>query len=509
MGEVRALLTRILVLSLLAGPAASASSELETAKAEDAALRKSDAKLRLRHNILRVIDRWRAAVDAAKDEAGRREAVQGQAEAWALLAHWSGTAEDAERAQRQAQLAEQQCARNRLRAIVPSVETGVLELGIDAVRAVRIDTGTYGQHRMYFDLSPLIAVKSALGELKIDAEEVEQVRVVQLDGDTVRVVIDFVGAVADYTDRVELQPTAIRVRLKRIDARTLLSDIVSELKEAYPDVAVEPQKETPLVRTTREAAKPRARSLLAIRKVVIDAGHGGKDTGALGRDHVKEKDVNLAIAMKLGAELEKHGVKVVYTRTADRFVSLDRRARLANRAGADLFISVHANANRSRSVHGVETYYLDTSSNRYASRLARRENGQGGPPDLDPSEESEETGELPDGALGLDLRLILADLAMRSATVESKRLAGYVQAGMIGALRKKYDVKDLGVKHALFAVLLGVRMPSVLVETGFVTNTTESGRLEDGAYQVEVARAIAHGVRRFVDERERLAVAAR
>jgi N-acetylmuramoyl-L-alanine amidase len=221
-------------------------------------------------------------------------------------------------------------------------------------------------------------------------------------------------------------------------------------------------------------------------------------------------------------------VKVVYTRKTDRFVSLERRASIANGSGADLFLSIHANSNANRRVHGIETYYLDTSSSRYASRLARRENGQGDAPGRqakraaveasgdgsegsaragpeDPEEESESI-ELPDGALGADLRLILADLAMRSATSESKRLAGYVQSSMIKSLKKDHrDVKDLGVKHALFAVLLGVRMPSVLIEAGFITNPAESERLASGAYQAKLAKAIARGVERLIDERQQLA----
>src|SRR5262249_9766507 len=101
----------------------------------------------------------------------------------------------------------------------------------------------------------------------------------------------------------------------------------------------------------------------------------------------------------------------------------------------------------------------------------------------------------PPGALGRDLRLLLADLAMRSASAESKRLAGHVQSSMIAALRRKNDeLRDLGVKHALFYVLLGARMPSILIETGFVTNPTEGKRLADADYQSQLAAAIAQGI---------------
>lgn len=281
-----------------------------------------------------------------------------------------------------------------------------------------------------------------------------------------------------------------------------------------PPQAEVAQVQGPLRRSTREAAQPRTASLLTIRKVVIDAGHGGKDEGAVGPGGVKEKAVNLAIAKQVGEALKARlGVEVVYTRTDDCFVSLEQRARIANRHRADLFISVHANAHRKHRVHGIETYYLNTTSSRYARKLARRENllskdGVDGPEPDEVVEDEEEVASLPEGELGQDVKLILADLAMRSASLESRRLAGYVQKSMVGRMRRDYeDVKDLGVKHALFYVLLGVRMPAVLIETGFVSHKEESQRLADAKYQDQLARAIAQGVVRFAQEREQLAAA--
>jgi N-acetylmuramoyl-L-alanine amidase len=287
-----------------------------------------------------------------------------------------------------------------------------------------------------------------------------------------------------------------------------------------------------LQRSTRDAARPRDRSVLCIRRVVIDAGHGGKDFGALGAHGLREKDVNLAIAMKLGRELKRRlGVHVIYTRTTDDFVSLQRRTMIANRSNADLFVSVHANAHKKRSVSGIETYFLNTTSDHYAERLAQRENtgsdrpdGLGGRvgravpdpgaarPDAGDDPEpgvgmlEQDEGSLPSGALGRDLRLILADLAMRSASLESKRLAGYVQSTLVSSLGKKHgEVRDLGVKHALFYVLLGARMPSVLIETGFVTHPNEAKLLQEAQYQAEVSSAIASGIIRFAQERAQIA----
>jgi N-acetylmuramoyl-L-alanine amidase len=253
--------------------------------------------------------------------------------------------------------------------------------------------------------------------------------------------------------------------------------------------------------------------LVKIRRVIVDAGHGGHDTGALGKRGTREKDVNLAIALRLGHELQHElGVEVIYTRKTDVFVPLSRRAEIANRANADLFISVHSNAHKNRDISGVETYFLNTTSSHYASRLASRENAeQFSPDDLDGAAPDvgapeDDAGQLPGGPLGRDLRLLLADLAMRSATDDSRRLASYVQGSVVGSLRRSHtDVKDLGVKHALFYVLLGVRMPSVLVESGFLTHREEESRLAEPRYQETLASAIARGVRRFIEERNQVA----
>lgn len=404
-----------------------------------------------------------------------------------------------------------------LRRVTVRLEEGRLDLGIDAPPGFTVLPRVHGEKRMYFEIEPVVAAKEVLGPIAVDeCAGLEGLKVAQFDADTVRVVLDFAAA-RPSLESVAIRGGVVSVPARRVEKaphaekapdRGILDAIVQEVREAYPDVEVEPEPgpaDAPkLARSTKVAVSARARSVVAIRKVVIDAGHGGRDRGAVGAGGVLEKDVNLAIAKKLGAELEKQGISVVYTRTTDRFIALSRRARIANASDADLFISIHANAHRSRRINGVETYYLDTSSSRYTQKLARRENGEDSLPDDDPTEVEEER-ELPEGALGRDLRLMLADLAMRSATAESKRLAGYVQSSLVGSLAKEHGVKDLGVKHALFYVLVGVRMPSVLVESGFLTHASEGKRLASSEYQASVAAAIAKGVRRFVVERQEMA----
>ncbi|MGV3620155.1 MAG: N-acetylmuramoyl-L-alanine amidase [Archangium sp.] len=226
---------------------------------------------------------------------------------------------------------------------------------------------------------------------------------------------------------------------------------------------------------------------LKVRRVIIDAGHGGHDTGAIGPGGTREKDVALSIARKLAARLEEAGLEVVLTRDDDTFVKLEDRTRIANRQKGDLFISVHCNAAVSNKMRGIETYTLNTSSNRYSIRLAARENA------------TTERG------VG-DLQYILADLATKANTGESARLADRVQRSLIRNLSADYKgVKDLGTKEALFFVLLGAKMPSILVETSFLSHPEEEERLADDKYQSKVADSIADAVNSFLEERNKLA----
>jgi N-acetylmuramoyl-L-alanine amidase len=226
---------------------------------------------------------------------------------------------------------------------------------------------------------------------------------------------------------------------------------------------------------------------LKVRRVVIDAGHGGRDTGAIGAHGVREKDLALAIAKKIARRLTALGFQVVMTRKSDVFVSLDERTRIANEAHADLFVSIHCNAARRRKLAGVETWTLNVASDRYAARLAAFENA-----------EAERTVS--------DLRLILADLATRANASDARDLAQAVQSSLVRTLRSRVGpVRDHGVKQALFYVLLGTRMPSILVETGFISNPSEEARLKSARFQDGTADAIARGVKDFVDSRRRLA----
>jgi N-acetylmuramoyl-L-alanine amidase len=226
---------------------------------------------------------------------------------------------------------------------------------------------------------------------------------------------------------------------------------------------------------------------LKVRRVIIDPGHGGHDTGAIGKNGTREKDVTLAISLKLAEELKERGLEVILTRDDDRYVRLESRAQFANDSRGDLFISVHCNSAPNAKLHGIETYTLNISSDRYSIRLAARENA------------STEKGIS-------DLQFILADLATKANTGESTRLASSVQKSLVSQLSQDYSgIKDLGTKEALFYVLLGVKMPAILVETSFLSHAEEEARLGSEEYQDAVAQAIAQGVEDFLGDRHRLA----
>ncbi|HZD42291.1 MAG TPA: N-acetylmuramoyl-L-alanine amidase [Terriglobales bacterium] len=219
---------------------------------------------------------------------------------------------------------------------------------------------------------------------------------------------------------------------------------------------------------------------VGIRKIVLDPGHGGKDPGAIGIDGLAEKDIVLKVAKKLAAKIRKEmGIKVVLTRTDDRYVALEDRTAMANAEDADLFISLHMNASRNREARGLETYYLDSTNDEAAIRLAERENGT--------SRNNVS-----------DLQFILSDMTQNMKLEDSITLAHHVQDSLVGLMSgKTHGVRDLGVKKALFYVLVGARMPSVLVEMFFITNKTEGREMAQSRYQDAVVDALYEGVKEY------------
>jgi N-acetylmuramoyl-L-alanine amidase len=239
-----------------------------------------------------------------------------------------------------------------------------------------------------------------------------------------------------------------------------------------------------------EAAPPTAdgetlvRALgLKIGRIVIDAGHGGHDSGTLGVGGIEEKDVVLDVALRLGKLLhDRLGAEIVYTRADDTFIPLETRTAIANKAQADLFISVHANSSPEPSARGVEVYYLNFTSDPEAMTVASRENAVS----------TKSVHELSD---------LVKKIALKDKIEESKELAADVDASLYAGLRSGNDgLKDRGVKKAPFVVLIGANMPSILAEISFVTNADDAAQLQSPEYRERVAESLYGGVAKYAEE---------
>ena len=212
---------------------------------------------------------------------------------------------------------------------------------------------------------------------------------------------------------------------------------------------------------------------------MIDPGHGGHNPGAMGKG-LTEAELVLDVALRLEKLLLKvSGVEVILTRRTDEYLALQERTAIANREGADLFLSIHSNASSSAQARGVETYFLNFASNLSAAAVAARENAASG----------QAMSSLPD---------LLKTIALNNKLDESRDLATDVQRAMIEKLRvSNKTVKDLGVKQAPFMVLIGAAMPSVLAEISFMTNPSEAKLLRQTTYRQRIAEALFDAVQKY------------
>jgi N-acetylmuramoyl-L-alanine amidase len=277
------------------------------------------------------------------------------------------------------------------------------------------------------------------------------------------------------------------------DARPGKSDLASSGKfssaRRKKSHAAASSSETADLRPETREARPTAagdRSLiralgLKIGKIVIDAGHGGHDTGTIGPNGLLEKDVVLDVAKRLGRLLETRlGAEVIYTRQDDTFIPLETRTAIANRERADLFISVHANSSHDSDARGVETYYLNFTSSPEALEVAARENAV--------SEKSIH-----------ELQDLVKKIALKEKIEESREFAGDVQASLYGGLAlNNAGIRNRGIKKAPFIVLIGANMPSILAEISFVSNPTDERKLETTEHRQRIAESLYRGVSKYV-----------
>lgn len=219
---------------------------------------------------------------------------------------------------------------------------------------------------------------------------------------------------------------------------------------------------------------------LKINRIVIDAGHGGHDSGTLGADGIQEKDVVLDVALRVGKLLhERLGAEIIYTRSDDTFIPLETRTAIANKAQADLFLSIHANSSPDSTARGVEVYYLNFTSDPTALDVAARENAVS-------------------GASVHQLSDLVKKITLKDKIAESREFAADVEGSLFGGLtRGNAGLKDRGVKKAPFVVLIGANMPSILAEISFVTNPRDAEQLREPDYRERVAESLYAGVAKY------------
>ena len=329
-------------------------------------------------------------------------------------------------------------------------------------RLLRADPGLKTPPRLYIDIESSRLSPSVPSSIPIGDGLLRHARVGQHTVDAVRVVLDI-----ESIERHKI--------FSLYDPYRIVIDVTGESKAQPPA----PDRGTPPSLSLAQQLG------LGVKRVVIDPGHGGKDPGAQGPGELAEKHIALSLAKKLRDKLvEELKLEVILTRQTDVFLHLEDRTGLANAKNADLFVSIHINASRNKELRGISTYILNRATDDEAAKLAAFENAVS-------------TKRIS------DLEKILSDLLLNTKINESTRLARSVQDGMIRTLNPKYnELRDLGVRQAPFYVLIGARMPSIMVECSFISNPVEAKRLASPAYQDMVATGIVNGIRSYIKQTE-------
>ncbi len=335
--------------------------------------------------------------------------------------------------------------------------------------------------RLYVDIEQSKLGSNVAEHTPINDDLLKQARAGQYLPHTVRVVVDL-KSFENYKIFSLKDPFRIVIDVwgKGSNGSPASSPELRTVEKDGSDNTVQPSRIT----TDNLESSDIARQLaLGVRKIVIDPGHGGPDPGAPGYfKNVWEKDIVLKLGKKLAATLrDRLKCTVVLTRSTDKRLTLEERTAIANTKRADLFISLHCNAAKNKKLRGIETYILNLATDEQAIAVAARENAT--------SEKNIS-----------DLEYILSDLMKHAKIEESTRLANVVQNSLVTGMQKKYSgIKNLGVKQAPFYVLLGARMPSILIETSFISNKTECKRLMSSAYQSAICDTITDGIENYIN----------
>ncbi|MFC1838710.1 N-acetylmuramoyl-L-alanine amidase [Thermodesulfobacteriota bacterium] len=324
--------------------------------------------------------------------------------------------------------------------------------------------------RLYLDLEKTRVGSDIDDNIPIKDGLLKAARAGQYKPDTVRVVLD-IDSIGGY--KIFRLHDPFRVVVDVNADKTRISENNKVTRKAGKGV-LKPKRPDDNVSLARQLG-------LSVKRIVIDPGHGGRDPGCIFKGGIEEKDITLDIAKRLKKKIEKEmECEVFLTRTKDVSMPLDERTAFANIKKADLFISLHVNAHKQEKIYGVETYFLNMATDKRAVMVAARENAT--------SEKNIS-----------DLQSILNDLMLNTKISESSKLAYQVQDGIMGDIKKSYRTyKSLGVKQAPFYVLIGAKMPAVLVETGFITNSTERKRLQSSKYKEMLAQGIVSGIKSYV-----------
>lgn len=342
----------------------------------------------------------------------------------------------------------------------------------------------------------------------IDAKEIRLSKIIEPDKQRFRYIIDIEGSTLSSSKILENSGIQ-KIRLAQYDTKTLR--VVIENKDPitikpivkgmsiYMDLSLQPASKvipsplSPIIQPPVAQVAPLIAALPPLvamtprdrskKVIVIDPGHGGKDSGAIGNGYM-EKEIVLQIGLELEKQLRAQGYTVHMTRSNDTFIELKDRTKFANEKLADLFLSVHANAipkgSDVNAAYGIETYFLSPGRSERAMRVAALEN-------------QEDMGEM--GAYG---KLSFLNVLNSEKIIASNKLAIDIQKGVLGNLRKLFpNVKDNGVREAPFWVLVGAQMPAILLETGYISNPEESSRIADSKYQQWMVEGMVNGVKHY------------
>lgn len=312
--------------------------------------------------------------------------------------------------------------------------------------------------RLFIDIKNARLLKISKNELTESDRFLKGVRVGQFNLDTVRVVLDLQSG--DIKHNIELHKNIPK----------LVVELFYEQKKA-PSPVIQREEEN-----------------LIKRRIVLDPGHGGHDPGAVGYSGLFEKDVVLDIALKVREIMNREhpSYEIILTRDSDIFIPLNKRAEIANKSNADMFISIHANASYNRMAQGIETYILNWTDDEEAMKVAARENAIS----------LKEMKRLRD-----ELSLILASLESEAKRDESIKVAGFIHSSLVSVKPSEYFMDfDRGIKQALFYVLVGAKMPSTLLEVGFITNPLEEKMLGNETYRLDIAKSIVSGILKYFSE---------